>query len=204
MNQKPTIMNTESARDISLLAPKDRILQTALRLFYSHGIHSTGIDTIIAESGVAKMTFYKHFPSKQDLILQVLKHSEEIAFSRLTQAIDRIASPRKRILALFDYLEKWFQDPQFRGCAFINTTTEYSDPKSEECRFSAHHKARMLLLIEEIVREAELKNPKKTAEQLLLLFDGATVRAQTDRSPRSALLAKDLAVLLLNQQKSAS
>lgn len=178
-------------------AAKQKILQTALRLFYSNGIRATGVDTIIAESDVAKATFYKHFPSKQDLILEVLKVGGEIWMKDLRKFIDKKRDPRDKLLGVFDFLEHWFKSPHFRGCAFINTTSESANRRLKECLFSARFKHELAVYLAGIASQAKVKHPQRVADKLLLLIDGATVRANMDPHGDAAKMARSIAELII-------
>src|SRR3954471_16617579 len=114
------------ARSLDVLAPRERILKTASDLFYRFSINSVGIDRIIAESGVAKMTFYKHFPSKADLIATYLRHKSVVWFQMLSSSTERAGlSPLERVLAVFDALEEPLLAPSFRGCPFVKGLAEF-------------------------------------------------------------------------------
>src|SRR3954468_21154718 len=114
------------ARSLDVLAPRERILKTALDLFYRFSINSVGIDRIIAESGVAKMTFYKHFPSKANLAATYLRHKSALWFDMLATATERAGPvPLNRVLAIFDALNESFQAPTFRGCPFVRGLAEF-------------------------------------------------------------------------------
>src|SRR3954471_1305237 len=102
-----------------------RVLDTALALFYAEGIHAVGIDRIIAEAGVAKATFYHHFPSKDDLVCAYLR--EQIGAVR-RHAVPRGETPEEKIVAVFEAIGEVTCRPGFRGCAFINAAAEYPDP----------------------------------------------------------------------------
>src|SRR5215510_9785089 len=106
--------------------PRDRILQTAAELFYRHGIHSVGIDRIIEESGVAKMTFYRHFPSKARLIAEYLAQ-KELNWQRFVAQFtgDAAKTPVAKLLAIFDALESPIKNPGFCGCPFIKALAEF-------------------------------------------------------------------------------
>src|SRR5260370_170925 len=94
---------------------REKILETACRLFYEHGLHATGIDTIVAQSGVTKMTLYKYFPSKQDLILAVLQRRDEEWRRWFQQTVETSADkPADRLLAMFDTLQSWFEQDEFK------------------------------------------------------------------------------------------
>jgi AcrR family transcriptional regulator len=178
---------------------REKILNKALELFYSQGIRATGIDRIIEDSEVAKMTFYKHFPSKQKLVLEVLRRGEEIWNEQFHAVVDKVKDPRQRLLAAFDFASHWFQDPHFRGCAYINTTVEACDAESEESRFAAEHKKKLAQFFEKTSLEAgfDSKTSKGLGKTLLLLMDGAIVRALMEKSPESAKTARKMAELLI-------
>src|SRR5258708_27708372 len=100
---------------------RDHLVETALALFSKHGYHATGIDRILAEAGVAKMTLYKHFKSKDELILAALSRRDEKFRTWFMREVERHGrTPRERLLVVFDILEAWFQSREFRGCMFVN------------------------------------------------------------------------------------
>ena len=107
-------------------ARREHLVETALRLFYEKGFHATGIDTILAESGVAKMTLYKYFKSKDDLILAALELRDRRWMGWFGGELKRRGkTPRQRLLAVFDILGDWFGQDEFRGCLFLNAASEY-------------------------------------------------------------------------------
>src|SRR3974390_1599291 len=114
------------------VSPQDRILQTAAELFYRLGIHSVGIDRIIEESGVAKMTFYRHFPSKARLIAEYLAQKEQNWQRFVAQFTgDAAKTPEAKLLAIFDALEVAIEDPGFYGCPFIKALAEFGPERKE-------------------------------------------------------------------------
>src|SRR5260370_40715345 len=122
---------------------RQRILEPADRLFYQEGIRAVGIDRIIAEAGVAKMTLYTHFPSKDDLILAVLKHREEGVLGFFRSAMERHGKKtRGQLRAFFAALKEWFESPGFRGCAFINAAVELADAAHPGAEFVRGHRQR--------------------------------------------------------------
>jgi len=177
---------------------RDHLVGTALALFSKHGYHATGIDRILAESGVAKMTLYKHFRSKDELILAALRRRDE-EFCRWLQAEveSRAATPRERMLAVFDVLETWFKDPEFNGCCFIHAAGEYGRKDDPVHVAAAEHKARMLAYVGELARAAGAANADDMARQLMLLIDGAIVAAHVSGDAAGARSARTLAEALL-------
>ena len=119
---------------------RERILDAAFGLFYQGGIHATGIDRVIEVSGVAKMTLYKYFPSKQDLVLAVLERRDLEWMAWFEQRVTTLAgAPNHRLLVLFDALSEWFHEESFSGCAFINACAEFAAPEHPAHQLAARH-----------------------------------------------------------------
>lgn len=177
---------------------RDHLVQTALALFSRHGYHATGIDRILAESGVAKMTLYKHFRSKDDLILAALRHRDE-QFRRWfqTEVEARAAHPQERLLAVFDVLEAWFHEPDFNGCCFINATAEYGRQDDPVHLAAAEHKARLTEYLHVLAEAANAAVPAEVARQLMLLVNGAVVSAHVSGDAAPARTARTLAETIL-------
>src|SRR5471032_3229681 len=117
-----------SAPALAGLSPSARVLRTAARLFYQQGYHATGINQIIAEAGVAKATFYAHYPSKEVLGAAWLAQQHEAWASWLNERVTPVPDPRQRVATLFDLLEVWLRNNDFRGCPFHNTNAEQPNP----------------------------------------------------------------------------
>jgi AcrR family transcriptional regulator len=182
---------------------RQRILETADRLFYRDGIRAVGIDRIIAEASVAKMSLYKHFPSKDDLILAVLKHREEGVLEFFRSATERHGKKAKDPLrAFFAVLKEWFQTPDFRGCAFQNAAIELADPTHPGTQFVRGHKQRFSDLLRGLVEEAVGKAAAKVAPAVALLVEGAIVTAVVQGSPDAADVARDAALNLVAEGKA--
>lgn len=169
------------------LPPRQRILLTAHDLFYRDGVRATGIDRIISESGVAKVTFYRHFPSKNELIEAFLTYRHEQWLSWFSQSLAQQVTQRGDVLlALVPCLEEWFSDPHYRGCAFINTAVELADMLPESLDIARRHKEQMA---EEIARHLPVGPAREQrAEMLAMLIDGAIVKVQIEQQPQNALL----------------
>ena len=166
---------------------RERILLTAHDLFYREGIRATGVDRLIAESGVTKTTFYRHFPSKHDLVLACLEYRHHRWISWLDDALERRG---RNLDALVAALKEWFQSGEFRGCAFINSVGEVGAeiPAVEE--LTRRHKQELKQVIARLVpanRTAAERD--KMASAVALLIDGAIVKTQFDKNGEDALRA---------------
>ncbi|PHM44757.1 TetR family transcriptional regulator [Xenorhabdus mauleonii] len=156
---------------------RERILQVSHDLFYQEGIRATGIDRIIKEANVTKVTFYRHFPSKNDLIMAFLeyRHQRWINWFSTTLAAE-ISVYGTLVKALPAVLGKWFINPEFRGCAFINSTVEFSQALPEIQRVVQSHKQEMTEILAGYLPATSEKSV--LAKQITLLIEGAIVMAQ--------------------------
>ncbi len=177
---------------------RDHLLDTALRLFNQRGYHATGIDLIIAEGGVAKTTLYRHFETKEDLILAALERRDEEDRAAMRAFVGQHASdPVERLLATFDYLETSFNDKQFSGCIFVSAAGEHKDPNNPVFRAAEMHKRLVLAYFEELAHAARFAQPKRIAAEINLLHEGAFAVAQITRIAEPARQAKRMAGKLL-------
>jgi len=161
-------------------ARREQLVDTATRLFYREGFHATGIDRVLSEAGVAKMTLYNHFKSKDELIVAALEHRDARFRAWLKEQIEaRAAAPEDRLLALFDVLEEWFAAPDFNGCMFINATAEYPALKDPIHAVAATHKRKLFAYLHGLALSAGLADPFGLAAELALLQEGAVVMAHT-------------------------
>ena len=170
--------STSAAADPSA---RERILATAHDLFYRDGIRATGVDRLIAESGVAKLTFYRHFASKDVLVREFLDFRHRRWMAWFIDALGRhgAASPAEghaRLLLLADVLQEWTEQPDFRGCAFINSVVEIAQALPEAVDIARAHKAEMTQVIAELLPDGATR--ELLADAAALVFDGAIVRAQ--------------------------
>ncbi|WP_454619492.1 TetR/AcrR family transcriptional regulator [Bradyrhizobium cenepequi] len=169
---------------------KDRILQTADRLFYLKGIRAIGVDTISAEIGISKRTLYNHFPSKDALIAAYLEH-------RFVQPKPSDKPPVEQILGTFDALERRFGAKDFRGCPFVNAVAELGgEDKSVKKVAIAFKESRRLWFRDRLV-ELGVADPEGLATQLQLLVDGSIAQDLVRDDPAMARAAKDAARVLL-------
>ena len=180
-------------------AARERILETAYDLFSRSGTRAVGVDTIIAESGVAKMTLYRNFTSKDELILEFLRQRDE----RWTRAWlqdtvrERAATPAQRLLAIFDVFGEWFARDDFEGCAFINVMLELDDREHPVRRASVDQLSAIRGILGELAQEAGIADPDAFARQWHILMKGCIVAAaEGDRE--AGARARELGALLLS------
>jgi AcrR family transcriptional regulator len=173
-----------------------RILEVASELFYQQGIKAVGVDAIISKADVARMSFYRHFTSKEGLVLAFIRGRDEEFRGWLAAQVERLARDLDdRPLAVFDALAVRLATPGYRGCAFINTMVESADRNDLAYQAAAEHKARFEGYLAGLLSDAGL-DPRHAAD-LLLLFDGAVVAAVREGSVEPARRARRLAALLL-------
>lgn len=175
---------------------RDLLIDTAIALFYRDGFHATGIDRILAESGVAKMTLYKHFKSKDELIEAALQQRLEPSRQRMAWALDNL-SPKGAILAVFDGLQALINGGEFFGCAFVNAAAEFHDREHPIHRVAASHKANAERHFRVALERLEVAEPERLARQLQYLMEGAITMAHIQGPGDQALEAKDAAAILL-------
>ncbi|WP_395352934.1 TetR/AcrR family transcriptional regulator [Variovorax sp. UC122_21] len=168
--------------DLSALPARERILLTAHDLFYADGIRATGIDRVIAASAVTKVTFYRHFPSKDDLVRAFLDHRHARWMAWFVDALGRRGAHERSgdaqaLLLLADVMAEWFTDPVFRGCAFINAVAEVGGSVEGAAERARDHKREMVEVIADLL-PATLPQRMALAQAAALGIDGAIVKAQ--------------------------
>jgi AcrR family transcriptional regulator len=176
---------------------KQRLLEAADDLFYSEGIHTVGIDRVIAHAGVAKGSLYYSFTGKDELVHDYLTHRHARWAERVAAGIEAHTDPRARILAVYDVLGTLFAQPDYRGCAFMNATAEAA-PDSVEAQAATTFRAWVRNLFLDLATDVDARDPKQVAETLVLLYDGAVATAQMDKAPEAASTARRIAELILD------
>lgn len=177
---------------------RDELVQKALKAFYQNGFNATGMDALVKETGISKTSMYKHFRTKEDLILAVLRLRDENFRNWLYRRMEELAkSPMDQLIAMFDALEEWFREPGFKGCMFIKASSEYQDASHPIHKQSADHKRMLEQYVTELATKAGLTNPGELARQLLLLKEGAIVTAHLGHTENAARDAKAAAIALL-------
>ena len=167
---------------------RERILDTAYELFSRNGIRAVGVDRVIAESGVAKMTLYRHFASKDELVLEFMRRREERWTKEWLQAeVEQLADdPGERLLAIFDVFDAWFRQADFEGCTFINVLLEITDPESPLRQASVVHLANIRVFLEGLGTEAGVADPEDFARRWhILMWDRSSPPAKATARPRA-------------------
>jgi len=179
---------------------KEKILTTASALFYRDGIHATGIDTVVEASGIARMTLYHHFASKDKLVAAVLERRADEVEAWLQSTYEQKEIPaRERLLLLFDAMKKRFKSGQFYGCPFVNATAEYSSPDHFVRQMAEDYNNRMISWIKRFVAELPADDPEHLARQIFLLIQGSIVVAQVSGSDEWARDARIMAAALIDR-----
>lgn len=189
-HRKPVSSRPASARE--------RIDQTAYELFSRHGIRAVGVDTIVARSGVAKMTLYRHYSSKDKLALAFLRRREEL-WTRgwLQEEVERRSrTPGECLLAVFDAFDKWFRRPDFEGCSFAKALLEHGDPGHPVRRAAEAHIETIRAFLRQLAADAGVRDVDGLARQWHIIVMGSIIAAYAgDRD--AARRAKELGSLLL-------
>ena len=169
-----------------LSSRRDRLIDSAVKLFCAHGYKATGIEKILKEAGVAKMTLYHHFRSKDELILAALRRQDEQFRNWMMREVEqRSGDPCSQLLGVFDVLEQWWRSDQFQGCPFIHAAAEFGAPEHPVHAAAAEHKRLVWTYLHDIAERAAIPDPESLADQLTLLLEGATVIAQFRNSSYS-------------------
>lgn len=180
---------------------RQRIVDTAYDLFSRHSVRAVGIDRIVAEAGVAKMSLYRHFPTKDALVLAVLQEREQ----RWTrdwlgaEVISRASTPQGRLLAIFDVFGEWFQSGDFEGDSFVKMLLEFDDPASPVRQASLEQLANVRSFVCELAEEAGVRDPDALAHKWHILMKGAIVTASAGDA-RAAERAREMGELLLTAE----
>jgi AcrR family transcriptional regulator len=180
---------------------RQSILETALQLFRAYGYQAVGIDRVIMESGVAKMTMYKYFASKNALIEAVLQERDERFRRSLKRFVALFSDPAERLRALFLWHHRWFREPSFHGCMFINAVAEFPEEEHPVRQVAIQHKQWLQSFIGSLLAPMlATELAERLALQCAMLLDGATIAAQISVNNDAAFLAWRSAAGLLQQE----
>jgi AcrR family transcriptional regulator len=176
---------------------RERLLDTADRLFYAEGVHAVGIDRVLEQSGVAKGSLYYNFGGKDDLVRAYLQNRHAKWAARIDEGLAGAATAADKILAVFDVLGALFAVAGFRGCAFINAAAEAPAGSAEELAVG-DFRTWLHDLFAALVAEGGYRDAVRLTAQLVILYDGANIAAQLDHNLAAAEAARDAAAGLLN------
>ncbi|RQS67726.1 TetR/AcrR family transcriptional regulator [Burkholderia sp. Bp8963] len=184
---------------------RERLLDAAEALIYSGGIRATGVDAIVKRSGAARKSFYSHFESKEALVVAALERRDARWMQWFVDAtLARGKTPRAQLLGMFDVLRDWFRQPDFHGCAFLNTAGEIADANDPVRVVARAHKARLLAFVRERLDALagddgiDRRAVARVARQWLVLIDGAIGVALVSGDATAARDARATAELLLD------
>jgi AcrR family transcriptional regulator len=182
-------------------AARRRVLATATELFYAEGIHAIGIDRIIAEAGVAKATFYHHFPAKDELVRAYVEEQSRLVQADIANLGQR--SARERILAIFDLIADTAERPGYRGCPFVNAAAEYPDPTSRVRQAIEEHRQWKRDLLRTLLVQDGNQDPELTAEILIVLGDGLLVTSHLDNPSQLRKLIREVVTAVIDSRRPA-
>jgi AcrR family transcriptional regulator len=195
-SRSPALLSARA--DVPDASARDRLLAAAYDLFSRQGIRAVGIDAIIERSGVAKMTLYRHFKSKEDLVLAFLEQREALwSGAWLRAEVERRArAPRDRLRAIFDVFGDWFKLDSFEGCSFVNVLLENPDRESAVHRATVRHLERIREFVAELAAAAGITDPQAFARKWHILMKGSIVAA-AEGDADAAARAREIGELVL-------
>lgn len=205
MDEITCVVAADHAVPMEDLSPRDRLVLAATRLFCAQGIAATGIDAVLKEAGVAKMTLYKIFGSKDRLVEAVLEEEGRRWRDWFLPALtDGPVPAREKLERIFPLLKQWFERDDFFGCPFINAVGEHdkNDPRLRELALA--HKAALLDAVAGLAKQAGVADPASLSHQIGLLMDGAIVAVMVTRNPALADVAATACRAVLDQSSRAS
>jgi AcrR family transcriptional regulator len=184
---------------------RDHLVAVAQRMFCQSGFHAVSIDSIIEEAGVARMTVYKNFSSKEDLIIAALRQEDKMFRQWLASSVEaRSSQPEHRVLRLFEALYDRFTYEGYYGCAFIRASVEYPAPNHPVHRAAREHKAMIRSYLRGLASAVDPSDPVTLSEQLYLLLEGAITASQLHGEPWPAEYARQAAKRLIAPRPGGS
>ena len=199
-------MSEKSVTELFGLPPapktgRDRLIAAGIELFYRLGFQTVGIDLVLHHAGVTKTTFYKHFECKDDFVLACIETRDDWETEAWVRAVNSLAGddPRAQLLAFFDVLDAWFNDPEFRGCIFINAAAEFSDRRDPIHRAAASHKRKARDQFCELARQAGADDPGAFADEYTILLEGTMVLRHVHDRDDAARAIRPAVVELLDR-----
>ncbi len=182
---------------------REHLIDVAIELFNRHGYHATGVDRIMEATGISKATLYRHFKTKDDLIVAALSKIDEAAREDMRSFVERAsADPRERLLATFGQLEVWLREHSFAGCPFMAAASEFGSEPNIVLQQVQMHKRLYLAYFEELARAAGTPDPRTAARQLVMLHEGAVAFAQVLGVKGAAETARKAAEAILDRART--
>ncbi|QGQ99135.1 TetR/AcrR family transcriptional regulator [Paenibacillus psychroresistens] len=179
---------------------KEHILNIASGLFNKQGIRATGVDQVVSESHIAKMTLYNHYESKDELVLAYLLRQDEQWRKWFSLSVNELSiTPKGKLLAIFDVLGLWFKEPDFNGCAFIKTASEFSDHSHPYNEAAQKYKSYLKDFISDLVHQSNVKSEEDLTNGIYLLVEGAITIAMLQTDLSVALQGRKTAELLIER-----
>lgn len=183
-----------------LSSTRERLLETAARLFSQHDYRAIGVDTIVAESGVGKMTLYRHFPTKDDLIAAYLRDTNDKFWLWFDEAVSAADDPRGKLAAFFQALEKLATTPTCFGCPFLNAVVDFPEREHPGHVIALEHKQAVRSRFRQLAEAAGARDSAVLADQLFLLMDGAFMAVRMFGPESPALRVAQAARALMDAQ----
>lgn len=181
---------------------RDEIIKSAYEIFYKNGFHATGVDAIVDGTGISKRTLYKHFTSKEGLILATVNYYHQITYRAISDYIEKSPSdnPVDKALMIFDFLKDLVDAGNLEGCFAMNAKTEYSNKAMEIESACDGHVIALRELIEKYLSEAKIAESETLAMQIIMLFEGAILRNKATKNSLPTQLAKSAAKSICSQK----
>lgn len=159
---------------------REKLIHAGHEIFYREGFIAVGLDRLLNEVGVSKQTFYNHFESKDDLIVEVIDEHHRWWSGEVNDRLNRLAGPdpRTRLIAIFDVLEEILESPEYRGCIYLNAAVEFPNPHHPAHKSAKRAKADSLAMLEDLASRAGAADPLAAAQELDMILEGAMVTKQ--------------------------
>ncbi len=179
---------------------RERLVDVAIDLFYTHGFNAVGLDQVLATAGVTKTTFYKHFECKDELIVAAVEKHDQWERRAWSDELARRGEgdPIKTLLAIFDVLDHWFNDEAFGGCLFINTAAEFPNPQDPVHQAAAKHKRHTRDDVCELAKQGGAAKPDEFADRFQVLVEGTLILRQVHGRDDAAAIARPMAQTLID------
>lgn len=179
---------------------REEMVKCAYDIFYKNGFHATGVDAITAGTGISKRTLYKHFTSKEGLIIAALSYYHQTTFGAIADYAEKLSSknPVDKALSIFDFLIERVDAGNLDGCLAMNAKTEYAHKAKEIEAACDIHVTALQQLVENYLAKEHASKSKKLAMQVIMLFEGAILRSKGMKNSAPIKLAKDAAKLICN------